>query len=283
MGLVFEDISVYDILQFIEDTYGRTIVVDQRVVLWDEEPARAVSLLPADSPAFAAEPVTHGMLHVVSMRDCSVAGILDALLPQLGLAYDVAPQGAVVVSSPDLINGGNVPEQWLAGPDDVLQRVKKLHREPLDSSEAATADAEESAVPRLVQLQQEVDGQWRARIDFGGTTHSWLKPGDIREHHAVVSVNKDGVVLRNFRDGTALRLEADSSQVSPPGADSLKPRLVRLREVRPGQWRAQIDFGRSVRWVDPGDAVEAYEVLSVEENRVLLKKTETGEVWEFNP
>lgn len=53
-------------------------------------------------------------------------------------------------------------------------------------------------------------------------------------------------------------------------ADDINLRLLRIREVAPGQIRAQIDSGTRESWYAPGQAFETYEVLSIDQENGVV-------------
>lgn len=203
VGLVFEDIGVYDILDFIQDTYNAPIVVDQRVIVWKEEPAHAVSLLRGGAGGFVRNPVTHGVLHRVYMRDCPGSVILHAALRQLDLNYKVNDDGAVVISSPKLLNAGDPPAEWLKSPEETMALVKALEAsheaevEPESNTGSEPSPADQSAESNATTQPPVLLRIWTGRSD-GNTAHiqtatraGWYEEGEAFERYRLLEIQPD--------------------------------------------------------------------------------------------
>ena len=79
VGVVFEQIHVQDVLEFITDTYAINIIVDNRVV-------RPKDLNKVDPDA---KYVTDGVISYVNLQNVTLREALKAVLRPLGLTYSV--------------------------------------------------------------------------------------------------------------------------------------------------------------------------------------------------
>lgn len=223
VAMVFEDVSVYDILDYLEDTYGIDVVVDQRVIAWDAEPAGAVSLVHGGRGGPAGQPVTHGIVHWVHLNNCSVPGMLDALLPQLDLAYSINPDGVVIVTRPTLIGAGQPSPEWLKRPEEVKaivkdyvtrweesvekQRVRELERDQERSNKGDLNEAEKK--PVLLRIREVPGSGYRVQIRTAHRT-GWYSQGDAFEHYRLAEIDPatNSVVLLDEQHDETLTLRA---------------------------------------------------------------------------
>lgn len=84
VGIVFEDIHIMDVCDFITDTYDLNLILDKRVIRPPKSGNSGGSINPPD-----AEYVTDGIISYANLKNVQLGVALKALLRPLGLDYSV--------------------------------------------------------------------------------------------------------------------------------------------------------------------------------------------------
>lgn len=107
VGVVFEDIHLRDILEFITDTYEVNIVVDGRVIEGpvdeeEEDTAAARGRRPPARAQRGAQPTIEGMIDYINLKNVPLGDALTAILRPLDLAYSIEST-FIWISTPEKI------------------------------------------------------------------------------------------------------------------------------------------------------------------------------------
>ena len=199
--VVFEDIHINDILQFITETYNLNIVVDQRVVAPEPEPG---SGRPRVKAVLASEGgSSNTMLEFISLKSVTLSETLTVMLRQLNLAYVILGND-IVLSSPALIASGEFPEENLitieafdekirAKKTPLVEKMLRMQPQPVDSPTAGRSGARSGVRPRpsvrLTDIQEPAPGQYRAQLKFSSGTTRWYNVGDKFEDYELLEID----------------------------------------------------------------------------------------------
>ena len=114
-GVVFNDIHLADVLDFISDTYEVNLALDYRVVQLSEKSAR-----PREIPQGY---VTDGMISYINMKNIELRDVLKVILRPLNLSFAVR-DNAVVISSAERLAQSDSLNESLMTPDAMGNRMK---------------------------------------------------------------------------------------------------------------------------------------------------------------
>jgi len=164
--VAFEDVSVLEILQFINEIYTVNVAVDQRVLTWEKEPAAGASVT---APEKSMGTISHGVIRYINVKNASLLSVLDILTRDLDLAYEVRRDAVIVSNAKRLALGSNaadlVPAAAFLG----------LTKEAMHIRESESAAS--LRPPHLIQIRQVSDG-YEALIDTGRRPN-WFAEGEI--------------------------------------------------------------------------------------------------------
>jgi hypothetical protein len=193
IGIVFEDIHMANILDFISNNYDINVVLDERAVA----PAK---YSPENYGYFYAEPKglcqsctpqTDGMIRYINIKKISIQEVLDVLCRQLELVYRMV-EGRVILGAADKLDEG-VPDEFLWSPDRFDEPIKQLRLQssPKDEPDPIGKVTEESKRLSLSQIVDDKNGKYMARISTSRGRARFYEVGDKFEEYEVISIDPD--------------------------------------------------------------------------------------------
>lgn len=237
VSMEFENIHVSEVCEFISDSWGVNLVLDQRVMA--PEPGGAPGEAPVSGEGFA----TTGMIPHISVHDVTLREAIEFLLRPLNLTFSVS-RGVVWITSYEHIDTfGKTEPSVPPSPPIAAQAVPAPAAPPNESPIQSPAADTESPAARGIRLL-EIGKYEEAKAQFEATLQT--DPGNESAEQGLERT--ESLVL--MRDNALKR-------------GLFVPRVLAIREPSPGQFSARIQTQSVSRWYETGEAFERYRLMEI--------------------
>lgn len=192
VGMVFENIHVTDMLDFISDNYEVNAVLDQRTLTPKKYTTDKYGQYYGSPKALCdtCEPQTDGMIRLINVKKVAIREALDVLCRQLNLAYRII-NGRIVVSRQELF-ADEIPEEFLLSPGEFSTIVKPVREkvEAANEVQGASKKIVDEPVLRLVKIRNGSKTN-KVQISTGRGRPRWYGVDDAFEEFRVLSIDTD--------------------------------------------------------------------------------------------
>ncbi len=188
-SVVFNDIHLIEVLEFINETYNVNMMLDYRVVQPNVTPSLP---RPQEIPQGY---VSDGWVPYIRVRNIELRDLFEVLLRPLNLSYEVRDNAVVISSAERLAQSDSLNESLMTG--DAMGEKMKAYRASMTSVQSSgpgiPSSPNQTSAPletvRLLSIKETASGVRRAYVQLRGQRSYWYSEGWAIEQFRLIDID----------------------------------------------------------------------------------------------